>query len=699
MRHALVASALGACGAGMALDGGGARAQAAPAAQPAAAAYVDRVLDEGPQAATLDEPQTQASGWPRGWSAEAQTTTQSSDGIATRSQSLLLSGHLDTPNHGALSVNANLIRDPAPVSGFGWLGTTGMPATRVPFSYQTGSTWRIDQRAMPFDGGWFGHASVGHIQLASTPLARHVGRVFLPGLPIEGASASIERPGKTSFHASAGQLGASFQGLSPSRGTAASAGAQTRLTGGDEALALGRTEAAVQFIEARDVEANGVPGHARATRSVWTAASWQGLAPWAEAVGSGFGGLGEKIGGLRLQANLVQSSGQPADAGSLARHDSAAGGWVDASWRTERTQQSAAVFHFQPSLRWGSESLPSDLRGASWRGDMATRQWQLGTSVEWSDSLSGLQDRSVFGHAFGRWRFDSRDSISGTLAARTGDFAAQSAEATWEHQSDLGYTQWRNEAARGADWRVVRSGIDHAWHVGETQTLSTSLAFERSNTDVRARRTVLWGLLGTTPLGAGARLDLSVRGSHGIGDSPERFLSASARVTWPLGRGWSLMTQYSASQGQAALDPAVVSALTAATLQPVWLTPSNRSFLLALRYEARAGLASAPIGGPPGVGWGRLEGHVFFDPNNNGRRDASEGGVGDATVMLNGRFIARTDAQGFYSFPSVAPGEPRIELVQDSLPLPWRSPGSPTQRAAIFVRDTTTLDLPIERER
>jgi hypothetical protein len=144
----------------------------------------------------------------------------------------------------------------------------------------------------------------------------------------------------------------------------------------------------------------------------------------------------------------------------------------------------------------------------------------------------------------------------------------------------------------------------------------------------------------------------------------------------------------------------VVSALTTATLQPTLIVPSTRSFMLVLRYEGRAGSASAPIGGAPGMGDGRLEGHVFFDQNNNGRREASEGGVGGVTVRIDRRYVTQTDAQGFYSFPSVAGGSHEVEVVQDTLPLPWSSsPGSSTQRVDIRVRGTAVSDFGVQKDR
>ena len=197
MRKRALQTALGLCGAGTALAGAGAWAQVpATAGNPpsaVAAAYVDRVLEEGPVVPEAPQAEEPSTGWPRGWSAELQSNRQSNSAVKTQSQTLTFSGFLDTPNYGAFSANLNLNRNPAPVYGYGVFGSSGSPYSVVPFTARNGSTWRVDQRAMPFDGGWFGNSSVGNINMGSTPLARGIGRVFLPSLPIEGASVKIGR--------------------------------------------------------------------------------------------------------------------------------------------------------------------------------------------------------------------------------------------------------------------------------------------------------------------------------------------------------------------------------------------------------------------------------------------------------------------------------------------------------------------------
>ena len=122
-----------------------------------------------------------------------------------------------------------------------------------------------------------------------------------------------------------------------------------------------------------------MPGYAQDTRSVWTALAWQDAGALVRHAGHRVSAASARsIGGLRLQANVAHSTGRPSDPLSLAPRDSASGAWLDANWRTEWLRQSASVFYFEPSLRWGADNLPSDLRGVSWHGDITTRQWQLG---------------------------------------------------------------------------------------------------------------------------------------------------------------------------------------------------------------------------------------------------------------------------------------------------------------------------------
>ena len=89
---------------------------------------------------------------------------------------------------------------------------------------------------------------------------------------------------------------------------------------------------------------------------------------------------------------------------------------------------------------------------------------------------------------------------------------------------------------------------------------------------------------------------------------------------------------------------------------------------------------------------------MFFNQDNNDRREANEAGVPGVTLVLSRRHIARTDAQGFHSFPSVVAGSHELELLEDDLPLPWRGAGGSSRRVDVYVRDAVAANIPVRKE-
>lgn len=672
---------------GMVLAVAAAQAQAqVPAAvsPPVAVPYVDRVMD----AAALPEesPEPEAGGYdPQGWprSLRVDYTTLSQRGASTTNfRAVGMSGFLDTPDHGALSVNANLARQNT--------GETGN-------AKGIASTGRIDQRALPLDGGWRANHSAGDINTGSTSLARGIGRVFLPTAPIRGLGGQWYQGDSIDLNAAAGRTGLfnglDLAGFQPSGGQIASAGGQFRLPSG---LAGTRSDASFQMISGRGIADGAGFGTAHDTQAAFAAAAWEGKAPWADAMAPGSAAhASERLGGLRLQGNAVRSTS--------SRDGGALGLWADAAWRTERWRNTAGVFRFEPNLRWGTAILASDLQGVYWQGDTSTRQWQAGFATELSDSVkSALQGsaaagRSAFLNLNGRYRLDTRNSIGAALNLRALNSPGQALLLSWDQASGWGQTQWRSDFANTGGSRITRLGIDQSWPVASAAAFNTSLAWERVAGGTAPGTGWIWGLLGTASPLSQWSLDAALRGAR-RSDGTES-LNANMGVRWLSPSGWSLALRYTQSRGQETLSTLVVSALTAATLPTAAATPASRSVQLLLSYEGRAGSARAPLGGLPGSGGGRLSGTVFFDADANGRREASEGGVPGITVILDRRFVARTDAQGRYEFAAVAAGEHLIEVSADNVPLPWSPVLRDPVRTTLLVRQLTTVDFAVQRDR
>ena len=662
----------------------GALAQTQPASS--APTYVDRVIEGGALPADeglqLKATPYEASGWPRSWRVDYSAFAQR--GVTdSRSRAVSLSVFLDTPNHGTWSASANYVEQ--------W--TQQLNGDR----HDTGGTWRVDQRGLPLDGGWRANHSAGDISTGLAPLARGMGRMSLPTTPIRGLGGQWGLTDEIELNASSGRTGLfnglDLAGFAPTSGRLATAGAQWHLP--TDRSTGSRADAAVQLIEGRGLSDAGGSGSTQSSRGVWASLAWQGLAPWADTLMPGTGPVGEQLGGWRIQGHFVHSD--------ATREGSANGSWIDALWRTERWRHTAGAFRFEPHLRWGGTSLASDLQGVYWQADTSSRQWQAGFATELSDNVSGqtalgAPQRSAYLNLHGRYSLDSRNAIGGALSLRTLNQPAQSLALHWDQRNAWGNTQWRSDIAHLSGQRTTRIGVDHGWLFTPPASLSTSLAWEHaSGAGVTTGRTWIWGLLGASSPLPGLTLDAALRGARR--QNGTNSLNAHLGGRWQWLNGWSLTARYAESRGQEPLAVLVSSALVTALTPAAPATQTSRSVQLLLRYEERAGTASAPLGGAPGTGAGSLSGTVFFDQDGNGRREATEGGVPEVTVILDRRFVTRTDAQGHYEFPAVAAGTHLLEVSADNVPLPW----SPAQREAIpvtvLVRDHTRQDFAVQRDR
>ena len=649
-------------------------------------AYVDRVIDglSVDDSLVLRATDYNASGWPRSWQVDYSLFSQRG-ATSTQSQSFGLSGFLDTPNYGTLSVNASAVEQRLDSFSNRTLGRS--------------STGRIDQRAVPLGGGWQANYSAGDINTGLTTLSRGMGRVSLPSAPIRGLAGQWLLSEALDLNFSSGQIGLfngfNTSGFQTSKGQISSAGAQAKLP---IALAGTKVDAAIQFIDGRKI---AFGESLLDTQSVWLSGAWAGTSPWANSPVKVGVPAAERPGGLRVQTNLVRSNSVQ----SGSRAVQATGFWTDATWRTERWRNTAGVFRFDPDLRWGNSLLASDLQGVYWQADTSTRQWQAGFSTELTDRVShatnasGLSNsgKSAFFNVNGRYRVDSRNSLGASLNLRAISAPGQSLQLTWNQQNDWGQTQWRTEFAKTGEKHTNRVGFDHTWAINLPASLVTSLAVERESGGTMPANGVIWGVLGSVSPWSQWSLDASLRGE--TRSTGSNSLNANLGLNWQSFDGWSLAMRYTESRGQVAQQNLVISALAAATLPLVVNTPSSRSLQLVLRYSSRAGSASAPLGGAVGGGAGSVSGTVFFDTDWNGKREASEAGVANVTVVLDKRYVTRTDAQGRYEFPAVAEGSHMLEISSDNVPLPW----SPVLREAIkirvAVRESSIQDFAVQRER
>jgi SdrD B-like domain len=644
--------------------------------------YVDQVLDDGPQPAlVLERELARESGWPRGWRLEA-NAARDSGAQNVRSTGLALSGYLDTPDYGSLSLS-------------GTLSTTRQYDIRGDIRSPTARLWRLDQRALPLDDGWIGNHSVGDLAVSQVPMTRGFGRIGLPSSPLEGATMEYSRGSDTLLTASLGRPGVysglGVNGFNPARGRLSGLGGQRMWAGANGQAST----VAFQLSDAHRIAEPGNPGLDQNVQGFWSAYRWEGYAPWSDGVAPGPLAVWQRAGGLQLQANAMRSSSETDSASVPRLQDRGAGIWLDAQWRSSWLQQAAGLFYLQPHLRWGTYTAVSDLRGLYWRGDLSTRQWQLSGSAEWTDSVSGANGPAAFSNITARYRFDTRNSVLAAASVRRINAPGESLQAGWEHASDWGQTQWLADVLRAPGRRSARMGVDHNFIFASSSSVAVSAALQQANDAGGASRLFGWGLAGSVRPWPSVSLEANVRMSRGGGGQQ---VNGNVGFTWNIDSNWSLLGQLSSAYGEDPLANVLVSPLTQAATQVVPSAFSARRLQVTLRYEDRAGQAMAPIGGAPGTGAGGITGIVFFDGNNNGRREASEAGVPDITIRLDDRYITRTDAQGRYVFPAVAAGVHRLQVVPDNVPLPWNPATPEPQSVHVLVRSESTLDFGMRRE-
>ncbi|HZC77732.1 MAG TPA: SdrD B-like domain-containing protein, partial [Ktedonobacterales bacterium] len=90
---------------------------------------------------------------------------------------------------------------------------------------------------------------------------------------------------------------------------------------------------------------------------------------------------------------------------------------------------------------------------------------------------------------------------------------------------------------------------------------------------------------------------------------------------------------------------------------------------------------------------GRLTGVIYLDANENGRFDAGETGAANVTVILDGRFSTRTDANGRFDFPAVAAGHHVLRVQADALPLPWTLADEGRTEVEVGTRDRVDVNI------
>lgn len=623
-------------------------------------AYVDRVI--APETLPVEEASPQigprsgpAEGPPRTLQVEGRSqSARIGSAAASRTAWASLRGTLDSEALGSFSLDVSALLDEADPS-----------AARVGGSR---ASFLLEQRRMPLDGGWRVSNGVGLVQARSPDLLAQQVRYGLPSRQLLGASTQwVQESAGWLLQAVAGRpvrldlAGQSRYALLG--GDAASAGLRWRGAGGWAYSAQWSDYRAPAVPPVLD--GSFAPSAAAASsRGLLQALRWE-----------------RPLGFAQLNLLQTRTEGQ----------GTAQGLWFDLAAVDGADEHRAGLNRLPRGLQWLGDSMVSGTRGGYYRWRWRSRQLLTEIQLDHQRLASpgddtpavALNQSQAWGQA--RWVLD-QNTARGLQArwARLGGAGVHSLLLFHE----VFTLDWsgRAFAQGGRDGRVGQTaqlGLDGSWRWQDLR-LSTAASVLRSP-GWRNGRDLSVSAVGEL----GPRLSLSAawRRYASLGDG-SAGTSTSGSIEWRLAPNWLLTGTLSLGRNGTSPPPASPGTGAPALDGPVVSAPRVRLAWVSLRWDWSAGSPSVALGGRVGDGGGRITGQVFLDANGNGRADPGEERLAQVTVVLDGRYGVRTDAQGQFDFPFVSVGEHRLTVLPDNIPLPWGLGDAAERQLIVRQRET-----------
>ena len=420
-----------------------------------------------------------------------------------------------------------------------------------------------------------------------------------------------------------------------------------------------------------------------------------------------------------VQGNLLAGRNQDlADplTGAAGSSSSRGAAWLDGALRSADITHRWGLHHLAQGLRWQGSALGGNSQGGYYRWS------RIGLRTQIEAQLSSTQPVDVAGggvtqHRAGvslRHQIDQRLGVGGLVQLSEGTSSDVQVSAFSELRRP--WADLRLQAGietRGGAVVARRLSADQAWALPLGQRLSSSLALNSTSASPADSGNTASNPYGTTfemavaggaDIGDSVSLDLNLRALLPQSTQLARAYNVSASGQWRLTPAWTLAAALGMTRSSGVASPGTINPipiLPGSVTSFIYPGTRSRDLWLTLRYDFQAGAAVVPIGvgGRVGTGGGNIEGVVYLDDNQNGRLDALEARAANVTVMLDGRFATRTDAQGRFEFPFVASGPHAIAVASDTLPLPWVAPASTPMRVDVVPRGVVRVEIGATRDR
>jgi hypothetical protein len=617
--------------------------QAKPEEPPA---YEDKLIDGGNLAALPpDEGAVSYNpvGLPREWRIDGFASRLDQGGTIRHENGMVLSARLETLEYGAFTLDGT-------VRGGG-----------------SNSVVTLFQRGLPFDNGWKANNGLGMLNTPAIDLSRQQYRFYLPTFPIAGLETEWIRNGNLQLQASVGSPGV-YSGLRVAGFTRLDG---TLFTAGAQWVPAPGVQAGIQVADAHGVRSGADP-----VDPLTTARTWYGAIALQEGPNQ------------RVQLNVLDSQVNE------GRHN--LGVWFDGEARDGRFRQNFGAFRFEPNMSWGYTPINRDLLGGYYRINYQSQQWIWALGLDSVTSVTSSGASGLFGTGNVRYQFDTTLGAGGGATLRHAGSDASAVYGFIDKKSFLGTTRMQVDLVDAQDSHGTQVTVDHAWPTKVGLRLSTALSFSReTDSGVRTTRSS-FAAFGGIDLTNNLSIEGNVRWSVDRETVRTTGTYANVALSWRISPRWSLVGSYYDNRSETQTFATIAPLVPVDALLP---TPRDRAIFVTLRYEDHAGTPVAPLGGAPGSGAGTVVGYIWYDANDDGRRGANETGAANVTVLLDGKFGARTNSDGKFEFPFVSAGPHSIVVVPDNLALPYGIEGEGRREVSVRTRETTSIDIPATKPR
>ncbi len=642
----------------------------ASAENASASGYQDHYLPSttAPDITLGDNSPEDASGLLRSIQVDAVTSLlRNSSGAASdhvNESGLLIQAQWDTASYGAWSLDAAQRIDSS--------GTFGSPVSGGGHGVLS-----VHERQMAFNGGWEADAGLGDIFTQNIRLLQGQSNFYAPTLSIEGATTQWRGPSGTEIVAAVGVPGLE-QGLRVPEfdslgGSLATLGIQRSI--------LSHWDVGAQIMDANHVS---LETPSLTSTPVFSTVAQSSLTSLVS--------IDYHDGPAKAQLNLID--------GSTSGSGNGVGAWIDASFGDRRLMQSMGLLHVDPNLSWGNQTIINDAQGGYYRVDYQRQRWQLDGDIDHISSVSGNGPETTFASGDVRYQAAFDRYLGGSVnVSRNATSDAWSVQGYQDVGDRWGSSRVQLNLAADSSARDAQVLLDQSWKLRPAIRLDTSIYLEKLDSmliGTPSETAAGVQMNGGGQLTSRLSLDGNISWTHVLQGAAAPAIQVNVTANWRLSPNWWLMANVYESHAGSWKPVVVNSPLAAPTALTAPASDASGVFLT-VRYQRSAGRPFVPLGGHAGSGWGSIVGTIFLDNNDNDRQDAGETGVANLTVILDGRFSIRTDANGRFEFPSVVSGSHSIAVSIDNLPLPWVLPNDGKVTLTVSTRERADISIAAKR--